>query len=52
MKFLSYFLVCVFLAFVFYVLISFVHFVYVRFKAFVIRKKLLKHCDSENKKDD
>ena len=52
MKFFSYFLVCAFLAFVLYVLISFVRFVYVRIKAFVIRKKLLKNCDSENKSND
>lgn len=51
MKFLSYFLVCVFLAVVFYALISFIRFVFVRIKAYVIRRKLSKLSYME-KKDD
>lgn len=51
MKILVYFLVCIFLAVVFYTLISFIHFAYVRIKAYLIRRKLSKHVELE-KKDD
>lgn len=52
MKFLSYVLVCVFLAVVFYALISFIRFAYLHIKAYVIRRKLSKLAESEIKKDD
>lgn len=52
MKLFSYVLACAFIAFVLYAVISFVRFVFVRFKAFVIRKKLLKSCETENNRDD
>lgn len=52
MKFLVYFLCCVFLAVVFYAVISFVRFAFVRIKAFFIRRKLVKLAETETKKDD
>ena len=52
MKFFSYALALVFLAFVIYVVLSFVHFVYVRVKAYVLSKKLSKLSETENNKDD
>ena len=52
MKFLSYVLVCVFLAVVFYVVISFIRFAFVRMKAYIIRRKLGKLAETEKKKDD
>lgn len=51
MNFLSYFLICVFFAFVFYALISLIRFAYLRIKAYVIRCKLSKLAETE-KKDD
>lgn len=51
MKILGYFLLCVFLAFVFYALISFIRFLCVRIKAFVIRRKLSK-LDTSVKNND
>lgn len=51
MKFMSYILVCVFLAFVFYAVISLIRVAYVRVKAYVIRRKLSKLSETE-KKDD
>lgn len=52
MKFLAYFLVCVFIAVVFYSLISFIRFAFVHIKAYVIRRKLSKLTETEKKKDD
>lgn len=52
MKFLAYILVCVFLAVVFYAVISFIRFAFVRMKAYIIRRKLVKHAEMETKKDD
>ena len=52
MSFLVCFLLCIIFAFVFYALISFIRFVCVHLKAFVIRKKLLKLCETENNRDD
>ena len=51
MNFLAYILVCVFFAFVFYALISFIRFAYLRIKAYVIRRKLTKLAETENKDD-
>lgn len=51
MKFLSYVLICVLIAVVFYAVISFIRFAFVRLKAFFIRRKLGKLSATE-KKDD
>lgn len=55
MKFLSYVLICVFIAVVFYAVISFIRFAFVRIKACVIRRKLSKRfgdAAETEKKDD
>lgn len=52
MKLLAYFLVCVFLAVVFYAVLSLIRLAFVHIKAYFIRRKLSKFGDSETKKDD
>lgn len=51
MKIIAYFLVCVFLAFVFYVVFSLIHLAFVHIKAYIIRRKFSKLEETE-KKDD
>lgn len=51
MKFLAYVLVGVFIAVVFYAVISFIRFAFVHIKAYVIRRKLAKLAETENKDD-
>lgn len=51
MKFLAYFLVCVFLSVVFYAVLSLIRLAFVHIKAFFIRRKLAKLSATE-KKDD
>lgn len=51
MKFLAYFLFCIFLAVVFYAVISLIRLAFVHIKACFIRRKLAKLSATE-KKDD
>lgn len=51
MKFLACFLVCVFLAVVFYAVLSFLRFACVHIKAFIMRRKLAKFSETEEKDD-
>ena len=51
MKLLAYLFVYALIAVVFYAVISLIRFVCVRFKAYLIRRKLSKLAETENKKD-
>lgn len=52
MKFFAYFLICVFLAVVFYAVLSLIRLAFVHIKAYIIRRKLSKFADLGTKKDD
>lgn len=52
MKFLSYILICFFIAVVFYAVISFIRFAFVRIKAYMLHRKLAKLVETESNKDD
>lgn len=51
MKILTYFLLCILLAVVFYAVISLIHLAFVHIKAFIIRRKLSKLAETENNDD-
>lgn len=51
MKFLAHIFVIAFVALLFYAVFSLVRFAYVRLKAYIIRRRLVKRSESEQKDD-